>query len=123
MALLIARRKPCDRLRVFLDSFFETMMRVGIEVHPVVAVVDPADVLVRIDPRQLGREADGVDVAEHAVGLSAHQHLLAQVRLEVRDRDLLRVDLGELGESREQLQRAVVRGAAERLALEILRRS
>ena len=88
IALLIARRKPAHRLRVLLDELLREDERVGIEIHAVVAVVDPAELLVGIDAGQLGREADGVDVAEHAVGLSAHQHLLAQVRLEVGDGDL-----------------------------------
>jgi hypothetical protein len=61
-------------------------------------------------------------VTEDAVDLALHQHLLAQVRLHVGDVDLAAVDLGELAQGREQLERAVVGGAAEGLALEILRR-
>ena len=54
--------------------------------------------LVRIDADQLGGKADGVDVAEHAVDLALHQHLLAQVRLHVGDIDLGAVDLGDFAE-------------------------
>ena len=48
------------------------------------------------DAHQLGGKADGVDVAEHAVDLSVHQHLLAQVGLHVGDLDLVASNLASL---------------------------
>ncbi len=94
---------------------------VGIEVHAVVAVIDEAELLVRIDAGGLGREADRVDEAEGPVDLAALEHLLAQVRRHVGDRHLGRVDLGQAREGGEELQRAVIGRTADILALEVLR--
>jgi hypothetical protein len=55
-----------------------------------------------IDTNQLGAEANGVYVAEHAIDLPAHQHLLAQVRLHVGNRDGAAINLGRLAEGRKQ---------------------
>ena len=122
MPWLSAARKPLTASGCSFDKLARDDDGVGVKVHAVVAEFDEAQVLVGVDADQPGAEADGGDVAEHAVDLALHQHLLAQVRLHVDDLDLGAVDLGRRAQRRKQLQRAVIGRTAELAADEIRRR-
>ncbi len=70
----------------------------------------------------MAEKPDRVDVAEHAVDLTLHQLLLAQIGLHIGHVDLGAVELGDLAESWKKLERAITGRAANRFALEVFRR-
>ena len=86
-AVIDRGNQPAHSRGIVLGELLRDDDGVGIEVHAVIAVIDEAELLVRVDADQLGGKADGVDVTEGAVDLALHQHLLAQVRLHVGDGD------------------------------------
>src|SRR4029077_19730453 len=117
--LVHGTQKAADRLGVFIDELAGHDNGVGVEIHPVIAVVYPAHLLARIDAHELGTKKDGVDVSKYAVDLSAHEHLLPQVGRKGGDVDLRGVEPGDLGKRGKELERAVVRGSPEGAAFEV----